>query len=142
MANFDSEVSTFEIDDTGAVQRDISAFIREIGGLPGARALNDISALGDSGVSRLPSLEDVSISLSGSWDNTPTTGIDAIMGPLRTHTAAVDFEYGPEGNSAGDFMYTGTCWIENYEVRSRVGSPVEWSATLQVEGGVSRGAHA
>ena len=142
MSFFDSSKSKFELDDTGGQQRDLSAYITEIDGLPGARNLNDVTALADSGAKRHPSIEDVSISLRGWFDNTASSGPDAVLGPLRTHTSATDFEYGPEGNSASDIMYTGTCWVESYVARSRVGGIVEWSATLKVEGVVTRAAHA
>jgi hypothetical protein len=141
MSFFDSKVSKFLIDDTGSVQRDLSAYITEVRGLPGPRHLNEVTALGDSGARFIPGLEDVTITLNGIFDNTATSGPDAVMGPLRTHTSAVDFEYGPEGSTSGDVKYSGTCWVLSYDLRSRVGSRVEWSAALQVEATVSRGTY-
>ena len=140
MAFFDSKVSKFRIDDTGSVLRDLSAYITEVRRLPGARALNEITALGDSGAKYVAGLEDVAITLSGMFDNTSTSGPDAVLGPLRTHSAAVDFEYGPQGASSGNVKYSGTCWVTSYALRSRVGDLVGWSAALQVNGTVTRGA--
>ena len=139
MTFFDSKVSKFRIDDTGGVLRDLSAYITEVRGLPGSRELNEVTALGDSGVKFIPGLEDVAITLNGLFDDTATSGPDAVLGPLRTHGSAVDFEYGPEGSSTGDIKYSGTCWVLSYELRSRVGNRVEWLAALQVEGTVTRG---
>ena len=139
MAFFDSKVSKFLLDDTGGTQRDISSFMTEVRGLPGARQLNEVTALGDSGARFIPGLEDVAVSLAGLFDDTATSGLDAVLGPLRTHTSAVDFEYGPEGSTTGDVKYSGTCWVAQYDLRSKVGSLVEWSASLQVEGTVTRG---
>ncbi len=139
MAFFDSKVSKFLLDDTGSTQRDLSTYITEVRGLPGPRRLNEVTALGDSGARFIPGLEDVAITLSGIFDDTGTSGPDAVLGPLRTHTSAVDFEYGPEGSDVGDAKYSGTCWVLSYELRSRVGALVEWTADLQVEGTVSRG---
>ena len=140
MAFFDSKASKFLIDDTGGTQRDLSAYVTEVRGLPGPRNLNEVTALGDSGARFIPGLEDVTITLHGIFDNTATTGPDAVLGPLRSHGSAVDFEYGPEGSGSGDVKYSGVCWVLSYELRSRVGSRVEWSAALQVEGTVPRGA--
>ena len=81
----------------------------------------------------------MSIALGGLFDDTATSGPDAVLGPLRAHTSAVDFEYGPEGSGTGDVKYSGTCWVVSYELRSRVGNLVQWSATLQVDGTVTRG---
>ena len=139
MTFFDSKVSKFRIDDTGGVLRDISAYITEVQGLPGSRALNEVTALGDSGARFIPGLEEVTLTLSGMFDNTATSGPDAVLGPLSTHTSAVDFKYGPKGVTTGDVKYSGTCWVLSYELRSRVGNLVEWSARLQVEGTVTRG---
>ena len=139
MSFFDSKVSKFLIDDTGSVQRDLSAYITQVGGLPGTRSLNDVTALGDSGAKFIPGLQRVTIDLSGMFDDTATSGPDAVLGPLRTHTSAVDFEYGPEGSATGAVKYSGTCWAISYDLRSRVGRLVEWSASLQVEGTVTRG---
>ena len=139
MAFFDSKVSKFLIDDTGGTQRDLSAYITDIRGLPGTRALNEMTALGDDGAKFIPGLEDAAFTLSGLFDNTATSGPDAVLGPLRKHTSAVGFEYGPEGSVAGSVKYSGTCWIVSYELRSRVWNLVEWSAALQVEDVVSRG---
>ena len=139
MAFFDSKVSKFLIDDSGSVQRDLSAYITEVRGLPGTRNLNEVTALGDSGAKFIPGLEDVSFTLSGIFDDTATAGPDVVIGPLRANPSAVDFEYGPEGSGSGDVKYSGTCWVLSYELRSRVGNRVEWSAALQVEGTVTRG---
>ena len=139
MTFFDSNVSRFLIDDTGATQRDLSVYLTDVRGLPGPRNLNEVTALGDGGARFIPGLEDVTIVLVGIFDNTATSGPDAVLGPLRTHGSAVDFEYGPEGSGSGDVKYSGTCWVLSYDLRSRVGNRVEWSARLQVENTVTRG---
>ena len=138
MAFFDSQSSDFIIDNAGGTPQIISPFVTEVSGLPGPRNLNDVTALGDAGRKSIPGLEDVTISLSGILDTGVAPGVDEVIGALRTATAAVRFEYWPEGEDAGDAYY-GSCWVENYEVTSRVGSHITWSATLRVEGTTSRG---
>ena len=101
MAFFDSRVSRFLIQDAGGTKRDLSAFVVEVRGLPGARALNEVTALGDSGARFIPGLQDGVFSLSGLFDSTASTGPDAVLGGLRSHDAAVGFEYGPEGRRRG-----------------------------------------
>ena len=59
MAFIDGRGSRFRIADTGGVIRDLSAFITEVRGLPGDRALNDVTALGDSGARFKPGGEAV-----------------------------------------------------------------------------------
>lgn len=141
MAFFDSKSSKFFLDDTGSTERELTAYINDLGGLPGPRNLDEVTALGDSGAKFIPGLENVTISITGIFDDTATTGPDAVLGPLRTHTSAVDFNYGPKGNTGGFPKYSGTCWVTTYEVKSSVGSRVEYTATLQVEGAVTRGTY-
>ena len=83
MAFFDSRASRFLIDDAGGVRRDLSAYLTEVGGLPGSRGLTEVTALGDDGVSFVTGLEDASITLRGLFDDAETGGPDAVLGPLR-----------------------------------------------------------
>lgn len=138
MAFIDGRGSRFRIADTGGAMRDLSAYITEVRGLPGDRALNDVTALGDSGARFKPGGESVSFTLRGLFDDTPGVSADAVLGALRYHTAPVQFEYAPSGFAAGKVSYTGDCWVKSYELLSRAGEPVSWQATLQVEGAVSR----
>ena len=140
MAKFDSSTSVFKIDDRGGTLRDISAYLTDISGLPGPRNLNEITALGDSGSKFHPGLQNSTPSISGHYDTTATTGPDVILGGLRTHTAAISFEYYPQGTSAG-FKYTGDTWVTDYTLTSTVGSHVTFTAALQVEGTVTRAAY-
>lgn len=139
MGLHDSKETYFAIDDTGSTLRDMTAYIVSVDGLPGPRELNDATVLGNAGRSWHPTLEAGTITLELMWDETATTGPDAVFGPLRTHTAAVDFEYGPMGSTAGYIKYSGTCWVRNYQITSRVGSLVTARAELNVNGQVTRG---
>lgn len=139
MAFFDSSESYFAIDDTGATLRDVSPYIVAIDGLPGPRDLGDATTINDTGHKWHPSLENVTITLELLWSPDSNVGSDTVFGPLRTHTAAVDFEYGPQGSTGGDIKYSGTCWLRNYTVQTRVGSLVLCRVELAVEGTVTRG---
>ena len=83
----------------------------------------------------------MTVSLTGIYNDTATSGPDAVLGPLRTHTSAVSFDFGPKGKTAGYPKYLGYCWVRSYTLASKVGNRVEWSATLQVDGTVTRGAY-
>ena len=107
MAFFDSRASRFLIDDADGVRRDLSAYLTEVGGLPGARGLTEVTALGDDGVSFVTGLEDASIALRGLFDDAEAGGPDAVLGPLRAHESAVSFEYGPSGAKAVGPRYSG-----------------------------------
>ncbi len=138
MAFVDGRGSRFRIADVGGVMRDLSAYVSEVRGLPGERALDDVTALGDDGAHFNLSGEAVAFSLRGIYDDTANTGTDAVLGALRYHTAPTPFEYAPAGLAAGNPKYTGDCWVRSYEIHSRAGETVSWRATLQVEGATGR----
>ena len=135
----DSQDSVFYIDDTGGESRNLTPYIIAVDGLPGPRKLSEATALGDGGTMWHPGLEDVPFTLELYWSKDALVGPDTVLGPLRTHTAAVDFNYGPEGATAGDIKYYGKCWVRNYTAPTRVGNLVFAKAECQVNGQVSRG---
>ena len=138
MAFFDSQVSVFSLEDADGSERDLSPYLIEVSGLPGSRALNDVTALGDAGLSFAPGIEGATVYVAGLYDSEAGAGPDAVLGALRTHDAATAFAYGPQGAKAGAAKYSGNCWVAAYEIVSRVGSQVEFEAVLRVDGTVSR----
>jgi hypothetical protein len=141
MAFFDSQVSVFNITDTGASDRNITPYVVSVDGLPGPRELSDASVLGDTGRKWQPSLENVVITLELLWSDDALVGSDTVLGPLRTHTAAVAFKYGPKGSTAGYVKYSGSAWVRDYRILSRVGNMVTSRCELQVNGAVTRGTY-
>ena len=141
MAFFDSQISKFQITDTGATLRDISPYIKAINGLPGPREFGDVTVLGDAGHKWDPTLENVTIDLELLWSDDASVGPDTVLGPLRQHTAAVAFDFGPEGKDSGDIKYSGNCWVEDFSIPVRVGSKVEARCRLRVDGTVTRGTY-
>ncbi len=139
---FDSGQSVFQITDTGAVLRDISPYIVAIDGLPGPRELAEATTLADTGRMFYPMLENVVITLELLWSDDALVGSDTVLGPLRTHIAAVAFDYGPEGKAVGDIKYYGNAWVRNFQVLSRVSQMVSARCELQVNGTIARGTYA
>ena len=142
MAFFDSSLSIFQITDVSpGTLRDISPYIVSIEGLPGPREFGDVSVLGDTGHKWQPTLENVVIALELVWSDDALVGSDTVLGPLREHTAAVVFDYGPEGKTGGDVKYSGSAWVEDYRILTRVGTMVTARCQLKVHGVVARGTY-
>ncbi len=138
MAYVDGRASRFRIAGADGVLRDISMSVREVLGLPGAHRLNDVTALGDEGATYAPGDESVAFTLRGLFDGGAAHGADAALSSLRYHSAPAAFEYAPAGMVSGNVRYAGNCWMTAYELHSRSGALVSWSATLQVQGRVRR----
>ena len=141
MAFFDSSISRFSIDDTAGTQRDLSACINHISGIPGARTLVEVTTLSDDGRRYIAGFADSSVTIAGVFDDSATDGADAVLGPLLQHASSVAFSYGPAGTSSNRPKYSGKCWVEKYEISSSVGAPVGFTATLRVDGSVTRGTY-
>ena len=141
MAFFNSKSSVFQLTDSGGTLRNISPYLRGVSGLPGPRDLNDVTALGDTGRKHIAGLEDVSITLDLMFSNDAAPGIDAVLGGLRGDDTARAFDYGPYGLTGGFTKYSGTMKLEDYSLNSAVGELVTGSATLRVQGVVTRGTY-
>ena len=78
----------------GGTPRDLSLYINELSGLPGDRLLRELTRLSDSGAVFLRSVENSRVSVRGLFDDTASSRLDAVLGPLRTHATAVDLSTG------------------------------------------------
>jgi hypothetical protein len=135
MALFDSQLSVFKITDTGAQLRDVSPYITSIEGLPGPREINEATPLNQAGRKFHPSLQNVPFTLEVLWSDDANVGSDTVFGPLSRHTAATAFEYYPDGTSP---KYTGSCWVRNFTILTRVGNILTARVECQVDGVVTR----
>ena len=140
MALFNSTSSVFQIND-GSSLRNISPYITSIDGLPGAKELIDVTALGASGRAFSPGLENIVITLEVLWSDDASVGPDTVFRLVRALTAATAWDYGPEGSGSGAQKYSGTCWLRNFAIQTRVGDKLRARVELQVEGVVTLGTY-
>lgn len=126
--------AVFSLDDSGGTLRAVKVYLNQVSGLPGARALSEVTAFGDSGTKSIPSLANVQFSIAGHYDATATTGIATVLNGLRTATATSTFEYGPAGSASGALKITGEAWLTEYTIDASVSDRVPIAASLQVEG--------
>lgn len=137
MARFHGKDAHFSIDDSGGTLRDITRHVRSVNGLPGARQLSDVTAMGDEGTRSIPGLANVTFTVSGVFDTTATTGSYTVLNGLRTTTSTSTFEYGPAGSTGGAPKLTGECWMTEFTVDTSHTDAIPFSATFQVDGTVT-----
>lgn len=106
---------------------------------PRTRETVQTSTMGLESHTYTAGLMDGTISLSGKWDDTATTGPDAVLSGLLAGGAEVAFEYGPEGNDSGDIKMSGSCICTAYAVNSSLSDVVLFTAEFQVSGTVTVG---
>lgn len=131
----------FQLDDSAGTLRTIKTNINQVSGLPGARALSEVTAFGDTGTRSIPGLTNVTFSIAGHFDSTASTGVATVLNGLRSATATSSFVYGPEGTATGKVKYTGECWMTELSIDASVSDRVPISATFQVDGAVTVGAY-
>jgi hypothetical protein len=126
--------AVFKLDNSGGSLVDLSQYVTSVSGLPGDADLQDVTTFGSAGKKWLPGIRNAEISVEGIWDATVDAHFAAIIGSTATQT----FEYGPEGGTAGKVKYTGECRVASYTTSGGVGEPVGFSATLRVDGAITR----
>lgn len=126
--------AVFSIDDSGGTLRNIRIYLNSITGLPGARALSEVTAFGDAGTKSIPSLANVPFNIGGHYDATATVGVSTVLNGLRTATATSSFEYGPAGSASGALKISGECWMTDLNYDVSVSDRVPVTASFLVDG--------
>jgi hypothetical protein len=129
--------AVFLIDDATLALKDISAYINS------ADFNRDVdtpesTTFGNNDRTYIPGLAGATLSISGFWDSTATTGPDDVLQQNVGKATTSTFNYGPQGSVTGDIVYTGECILTSYVVSAPVDGIVSFTADFQVTGAVSR----
>jgi hypothetical protein len=129
----------FEIDDSGGTPRNLTTFVTDVS-LPRDIDMAETSTFGNTYKTFIQGLANATISISGRWDSTATTGPDAVLAGLIGAANTSTFSYGPEGNGVGKVKYTGEVYLSSYEITSPVTDVVSFTAQFQLatDGSFSR----
>ena len=131
--------SAFYIDDSGGSSNNISAFVTNVD-MTFDVNVPETTVFGVNDRTYIVGLRGSTFSISGHFDETASTGPDAILhGIINLNTGVTQtFQYGPEGDTTGDVRYTGECFITSYAVTAPVDGVVDFSADFTVTGAVTR----
>jgi hypothetical protein len=116
------------------VLTDISGYLSEAA-RAGDTPMADGTTFGDGVQVHVPGVPDFTVNLTGVVHPT----IHTILSDLQTANpqVAVDFEFGPLGDDAGDPEITGTAYIGNYSHTSPIQGVVGFTATLVAAGPIT-----
>ena len=135
MATFRHGKNTyFAIDDSGATLRDISNVLRDQS-LSRQIDTAETTAFLSTNKTYVIGIPGSSFNVSGMFDLTVDGYLNGIMG-LET---AVDFEYGPEGNTASRRKVSGQCYLTSLSYSGSVSDMVSFTADFMVTGAVTVG---
>lgn len=133
----------FKLDTIGNVLTDISSSLTEVS-LGQNADKSEHSGLGDAAKKYLMGQTDRTLSLSGKFNATVNTHLNAVLGqdgPTAEPTLGFDFEYGPAGSTAGSPKFTGKCKLTSYEISGSKDDAVTFSAEVQIDGDVTLGTY-
>ena len=117
---------------------DISAFTNSIEWDHEAET-HETTTYGKTYKTYFPGLKGAKVSLSGIYDTTATTGLQAVLSPLLG--TSTTFEFGPEGSASGKVKYSGAAVLASFNISAPVGDMVQWDADLQVSDTVTVGTY-
>jgi len=127
----------FALDNASGSLINISNTLNEIS-LPREIETAETTAFGNADKTYITGLADATVSLSGMFDATVDTQINADITALKNGTvASLSFEYGPAGSASANPKFTGEAIVTSYEISSPVGEVITYSLELQVSGAVT-----
>lgn len=129
-----------EIDNKAGTVTDLSAYVDTISGLGRQFASLDVTAFSDSAERIIAGIEEsVEFTISGHYDNTTTTGPDAVLAPLVGTLGS--FTFAPAGSTAPNRKISGESLCMRYTPSAEVKGRVEFEAVFKVDGAVTLGTY-
>lgn len=128
------KATVFKIDNASASLTDISNTLTDVT-FPQKVDTAETTAFGASAKSYIVGLTDGTISLSGTFDAT----VDGVLAGVVGFATALNWNYGPEGSTAGYVKYSGLGYVTSYQKSGTVGDVVKYTAEIQITGAVTRG---
>lgn len=131
--------SYFAVEDSaGTTLRNLTPHITSIDFNQG-NDQHDDTTMGKEGHTFRNGLTNGTITINGLWDKTASTGSDTVLQSLLGIEVTVGFEYGPEGNTAGQVKKSGECTLESYAESAPVADLVSFTANFNISGDVTVG---
>jgi len=129
--------AVFKIDNSGGTLQTLTAYVDSID-FNNTVDTAETTTMGSEVKTYLSGQSDATLSVSGKWDSTASTGPDAVLNGLIGLEATSTFEVGPEGSTTGKVKYTGECFLTSYVVSAPVGDVVTFTADFQVTGAITK----
>lgn len=138
MAFVHGKGSVFKIDNSGGALQTLTAYVDSIE-MNNTVDTAESTTMGSEVKTYLSGQSDATLSISGKWDSTASTGPDAVLRGLIGLETTSTFEIGPEGSTSGKVKYSGECFLTSYVASMPVADVVTYTADFQVTGAVTFG---
>lgn len=97
----------------------------------------ETSTFGVTSKTYIPGLKDGTLSVSGLYDKTTTTGPVFILEAIYLANAAVTCVWNPAGTTTGNYAYTFSAILTSLDISSGIGDAVQVSAEFQATGTIT-----
>lgn len=128
----------FKIDNAAGALQVLSAYVDSVE-LNNTVDVGETTTAGAEAKTYVSGQSDATLTISGKYDRTATTGPHAVLTGLIGLDTTSTFEYGPDGLTVGYVKKSGECFLTSYVVSSPVGDVVTFTADFQVTGAVTEG---
>lgn len=131
----------FKIDNSSGVLQTLTSFVDTVD-LDSSVDMGETTTAGAEDKTFVSGQAEHDLSIGGKWDDTASTGPDAILSGLIGLETTSTFEFGPGGGTTGKVKYSGECFLVGYKRSAPSGGVVTFTADFKVTGAVTKGTFA
>jgi len=137
MAFVHGKGGVFKVDNSAGTLSTLTSYVDQWS-ISNSIDMAETTTMGSEVKTFLSGVSDATISVSGLYDSTATTGPDAVLNGLVGLETTSTFELGPEGSTSGKVKYTGECFLTGYQITDSAGDAVKFTADFQVTGAITK----
>jgi hypothetical protein len=136
MAFWHGKGLVFKIDNSGGTLAVMTTFVDSVD-IDNSVDMGETTTAGAEDKTYVSGQAEHDLSISGKYDETATTGPNAVLFGLVGLETTSSFEFGPSGSVSGKPKYLGECFLTGYKVAAPVGGVVTFTADFKVTGAVT-----
>jgi len=137
MAFVHGKGGVFKIDNAAGTLQTLTAYVDQWS-ISQSVDTAETTTMGSEVKTYLSGQSDATISISGLYDSTASTGPDVVLNGLVGLEASSTYELGPEGSSTGKVKYTGECFLTGYEITVMAQDVAKFTADFQCTGAITK----
>lgn len=141
MAFVHGKGGVFKIDNAAGTLQTLTAYIDQWS-ISQTVDTAETTTMGSEVKTYLSGQSDGTVSVSGLYDSTASTGPDVTLAGLIGLETTSTFELGPEGGTTGKIKYSGECFLTGYEITVASQDVSKFTADFQCTGAITKGTFA
>src|SRR5262245_30063449 len=131
MAFFHGKGLVFKLDNSAGTLQTLTSFVDSVD-LDNSVDMGETTTAGAEDKTFVSGPAEHDLSISGKYDETASTGPDAILFGLVGLETTSTFEFGPATATSGRPKYTGECFLTGYKVSAPIGGVVTFTADFKI----------